>query len=74
MECPTAQNLLAAYTAAAREHVEAVNHLTDLLELASTDKLAESKRQTEQTSAKCRAAHVALEMHHAEHRCGSNEK
>jgi transcription elongation GreA/GreB family factor len=59
MECPTAQNLLAAYTAAALEHVEAINNLTDLLELSSKDKLAEAKRQTEQTSAKCRAAHVA---------------
>ena len=31
MECPTAQNLLAAYTEAALEHVEAVNNLTDLV-------------------------------------------
>ena len=66
MECPTAQNLLAVHTAAALEHVEAVNNLTDLLELSSKDNLAEAKRQTEQTSAKCRAVRVALEMHRAE--------
>ena len=67
MECPTLQNLLAAFTAAALEHIEAVNNLTDLVELDSKDKLAEAKRQTEQTSAKCRAVRVALEMHRAEH-------
>ena len=74
MECPTLQNLLAAFTAAALEHIEAVNNLTDLVELDSKDKLAEAKRQTEQTSEKCRAANVALEVHRAEHKCCSDEK
>jgi hypothetical protein len=69
MECSTVQNLLAAFTAAALEHIEAVNNLTDLVELGSKDKLANAKRQTEQTAAKCRAARVALEMHRAEHKC-----
>ncbi len=44
------------------------------MELGSKDKFAEAKRQTAQTSEKCRAAHVALEMHHAEHKCCSDEK
>ena len=67
MECPTLQNLLAAFTAAALEHIEAVNNLTDLVELGSKDKLANAKRQTEQTDCEMSSSARALEMHRAEH-------
>lgn len=69
MECPTARNLLAAYTAAAQEHIDALSILTDLVTLGFKDKLAAAERQTEQTSARCRAARLALEAHRTEHNC-----
>jgi hypothetical protein len=69
MECATARSLLAAFAAATLEHVDAVNALTDLVTLGFKDKFAAAERQTEQTSAKCRDARLALEAHRAEHKC-----
>ncbi len=69
MDCPTARSLLAAYAAAALEHADAVNALTDLVTLGFKDKFVAAERQTEETSAKCHAARLALEAHRAEHKC-----
>jgi hypothetical protein len=54
---------------AALEHIDAVNALTDVEELGSNGKVANAKRQIEQTFAKCRAARIALEKHNAQHQC-----
>ena len=69
MGCPTARDLLAVFAAAALEHIDAVNALTDLGTLSVSNKFADAKCQVEHTDAKCRAARLALEEHQAEHHC-----
>lgn len=68
MDCHVRQNLLVAFVAAALEHADAVNALTDLAGLGSNESV-NAKRQTEQTSAKFQAARLALQTHQAEHQC-----
>jgi hypothetical protein len=51
---------LAAYVVAALEHIDAVNALTDVEELGSSENVADAKRHIQQTSAKCQAAGIAL--------------
>jgi hypothetical protein len=60
MECLKARDLLAAYALAALEHIDAVNALTDVEELGSSENVADAKRHIQQTSAKCQAAGIAL--------------
>jgi hypothetical protein len=68
-EYSTELELMAIFAAAVLEHFEAVDNLANIVTLGSTDKFADAKLRTEQTSSKCDAAKLALERHRVEHNC-----
>ena len=68
-ECSAELELMAIFAAAVLEHSAAVDNLCNMVKCASKDKFADAKLRTEQTSAKCDAAKLALEKHRLEHNC-----
>jgi hypothetical protein len=69
MECPIAGNLLEAYSKATMDYFEATERLANLA--GEHALFAEGERAAKEKSAECRAAHLALKQHRAEHGCGA---
>jgi hypothetical protein len=68
-ECPAELELLALFSAAVLEHMEAVDTLCDRVAMGSKDEFTEASLRAELTASKCKAAHLALEKHRLEHNC-----
>ena len=67
VSCPTAVALFEDYSNATIELFEATDKLAVLV--GQHEKFAETKKQAEELSTKCRAARQTLEQHWKEHGC-----
>ena len=68
-ECSAELELLALFSAAVLEHMEAVDTLCNRVAMGSKDEFTEARLRAEHTASKCKAAHLNLEKHRLEHNC-----